>query len=264
MQNPNLGKNNQQGQKRTNSQQNSQQSGQQIVSQAPAQAAAYSHPVYPYAYPFGWTYMHPVNPLNPAPMPPMNPMYGMYFPTSASAVQSASSFVAPSVASTAPTHTSNNEPKTKEPVVAVTSAQTTPVQPNKRSAFNLDDPEDLEKWKAERRKRFPSASKPKIEETADEAAEEGEVCDVEEEDEASHPIKPAPKKKPVKKQTCKYFASGMCKNGDACTFAHDKASSSGQTVFETLQRKQEREDLLKFYNILKVIVNSPSFLPKIE
>ncbi len=249
--------------KNQNSSQPNQQTNHSSNQQNNIQSAAFPQPGYPYAYPYGWSYMHPVNPLNPAAMNPIvNPMYGMYFPypvAQPAPIAKPSEFQPPIML----------EAKSPPPV----EKQELSVSPTaeKRAAFNLDDPEEYEKWKAERRKRFPSRGNSvepvdKPEPEAKRETEEGELSDSSSDSkERKRGAKLATSKitqsSQVKKQTCKYSAAGKCKNGDTCAFAHDKTTTSkGQTVFETLQSKQEREDLLKFYQILKIIVNSQSLL----
>jgi hypothetical protein len=256
--------------------QNPQQNSSQNVQKISAQPNAFSHAASPYAYPFGWSYMHPVNPLNATPVPQMNPMYGMYYPYQ---VAPNSELLKTNVtfAATNKVTTESNSPLKAEtstlPVNALASSQSpapkaTPQLQKRNASLHLEDLEELEKWKAERRKRFPSRSnstEPAKEEkpTNTEDAEEGELAESEKCAETEGVPDARVSKKPVKKRPCKYFAAGTCKNGDSCAFAHEKAAPSGQTVFEKLKGTQEREDLLKFYSILKIIVNSPSF-SKIE
>lgn len=236
---------------------------------------------YPLAYPFGWNnYLsHPVNPMN-----QMNPMLGMYYHNQQPVAHPQPQ---PRPSPAVPTETPESKPQPVKAKESATSVSTASATSQKRTAAfnNLDDPEELERWKAERRKRFPTRSNlanpeteptkqpepPKVKEGQEGVAaidttnggesEEGELSSEDGQQDNSGFDAPA---SPKTKRNCKYFAAGKCRNGDSCQFLHVKtvpstAVTTGQTVFETLRMKQEREDLLQFYNCLKIIVNSPSF-----
>lgn len=159
-------------------------------------------------------------------------------------------------ANTVPSSTKNTEPKIAFPV----------------QNYNLDDPEELEKWKAERRKRFPSATKEKsVDETASPDVKDP-VCDEEEEEEGAlceekevHVIN-------KRKRICKYFSRGKCNKGDSCVFEHSKEQqqpvakrnkqveectkvNSRPTIFENLLKIEEKERMLKFYECIKLILS---------
>lgn len=207
----------------------------------PAPATTYFSFPYPTAaYPYAW--------------PQMTHMYGMYHPYPyAPVVPVAPVPVAPVAPVVAPVE---SKQVTKDEKVVTPSDV-----PQKRTLTspNLDDPEELERWKAERRKRFPGRAKeveeekkPQPQEVKEEDAKSAQD-DLEEGETTEEPGKR------IKKRPCKYFAAGKCRNGDACSFSHVQKSKAfptssvqtGQTVFENLQAKQEREDLLKFYECLK-------------
>lgn len=205
----------------------------------PATSSYFSYPFPGNAYPYAW--------------PQMNPMYGMYNPYPYAPVP----VVPVSTVQVATQVEPKEAPKDIKETAPIARAETN--TPQKRAiALNLDDPEELERWKAERRKRFPGRAKEAEEQKKPESEENKEETkfapdDLEEGETAEEP------EKQIKKRPCKYFAAGKCRNGDACSFSHVQKPKglpavpvqAGQTVFENLQAKQEREDLLKFYECLK-------------
>ena len=129
------------------------------------------------------------------------------------------------------------------------------------SSYNLDDPEELEKWKAERRKKFPSGRKESLETAqVDESKEEGALSESDNEN-----INNVPQKR---KKTCKYFARGKCTRGDSCQFEHSISPSkpkrpnttgtapisSRPTIFENLLKIEEKDSMIKFYECIKLIL----------
>lgn len=131
--------------------------------------------------------------------------------------------------------------------------------------YNLDDPEELEKWKAERRKKFPVAKKDD-EKTADivnitkefDDNEEGEVeINIEDKNVVISQ---------KRKKFCRYFSRGKCNKGDSCQFEHvakakkpksenvSKNEGSRSTIFENLMRNEEKESMIKFYECIKLLI----------
>ncbi len=153
--------------------------------------------------------------------------------------------------------------------------------------YNLDDPEELEKWKAERRKKFPSAKKESSEDSKDEkepiksvhdtpsvnedvSDEEGAI--VEESDMTEESSNNTGKRK----RTCRFFSRGHCSKGDSCPFEHiasalkgntNKSSnnkkkktkveptrSNRSTIFENLLEIEKKDSMMKFYECIKLIL----------
>ena len=144
---------------------------------------------------------------------------------------------------------------------------TTPPISSAISSYNLDDPEELEKWKAERRKKFPSAKKEDEKtETVDiisvtkelDSDEEGEV-DIDTEDKE---VVVSQKRKKI----CRYFSRGKCNKGDSCQFEHvaktkkpkcenaSKNNGGKSTIFENLIKIEEKESMIKFYECIKLLI----------
>lgn len=148
------------------------------------------------------------------------------------------------------------------------------------SSYNLDDPEELEKWKAERRKKFPSGKKgAEVAESVQVSNQNGILSDEEgailegdknehdDEEAKIHASNNAVKKR---KRICKYFSRGKCSKADACPFEHDNTkkqrtdppppgntqSTSRRTIFEKLMKIEEKELMIKFYGCIKTIVNN--------
>lgn len=134
--------------------------------------------------------------------------------------------------------------------------------------YNLDDPEELEKWKAERRKKFPSAKKEvekketpmELTETKSTNDEEGELSSESENDKEDTDIPISQKRRRI----CKYFARGKCNKGDSCQFEHvakakkakteSSSATSRPTIFENLLKIEEKQSMLKFYECIKLII----------
>ena len=140
---------------------------------------------------------------------------------------------------------------------------------------DLDNPEELERWKAERRKKFPRATESEPRTTAVESSNNTVEADAgndivpyadsianavssdsEEDGAISEDLAAAPTQS---KRTCKYFARGKCRNGDQCLFLHSAVSKPQRkgTLFERLVADEEAKDLLRFYDFIKSIVNMP-------
>ena len=132
------------------------------------------------------------------------------------------------------------------------------------STYNLDDPEELEKWKAERRKKFPSGKKEAEASSPVETKEEGALSEFEDSVEEPKTGQSAALKR---KRTCKYFARGKCTKGDSCQFEHISISvpkskrsntttsgTSRPTIFENLLKIEEKETMIKFYECIKLII----------
>lgn len=157
----------------------------------------------------------------------------------------------------------------KRPNTHQVKVQQKPQTPAPATSFNLDDPEELEKWKAERRKKFPKKTESPSSESLvavslkeEEAAEL--ITEVEEEEEDGA-LEKVPEKCQPSKRFCKYFSRGKCNKGDACPFQHTKPEkkaklgvfnliSGKNTVFENLLKIEERDSLLKFHECIKLIL----------
>lgn len=245
----------------------------------------YSHPPQPYGY---------INPFQqPIPIPvqmPYQPIYPGY---------------APMPLAPAPFTPQNIQTQNK-PIIQsyqnqrpFSQVKNTPVIPKKTShntnpnsnqlnlkitSYNLDDPEELEKWKSERRKKFPTTVKKeeanKTEElTASEtksteaknlfcSEEEGAFSENENLDTEDSSCKDQfqPSSSNLKrKRSCKYFARGKCTKGDSCSFDHfsptknkrpntSNASTSRPTIFENLIKIEEKQLMIKFYECIKLII----------
>lgn len=218
--------------------------------------------------PYGYMNMNPYQQSMAMPIPIQRPPhYPIAFPTEHSApvhpvAARPAAQKAVNIQSTAavrPPKPQNQPPKTKKPQI---TPQTTAV-----SSYNLDDPEELEKWKAERRKKFPSAKK-EVEasnpvETKEkvESKEDGAFSET---DETEENVAPSLKRK----RTCKYFTRGKCTKGDSCPFDHVSApqksklpnttttssSTSRPTIFENLLKIEEKGNMIKFYECIKLII----------
>lgn len=157
-------------------------------------------------------------------------------------------------------------------------------------SYNLDDPEELEKWKAERRKKFPKKEKEMEKEVEmnllnsaklipnssfdiEEGALDDDINDnininnnnVGDNDTSSTAVNGNVILK-NKKRFCKYFAKGKCNKGENCPFEHSQSSNSHKTttttlsnnrptIFENLLKIEENESMLRFYECIKHIVN---------
>ena len=186
------------------------------------------------------------------------------------------------------TNTNILQPKSNQPK----SFNSTPRprrQPQSNISYNLDDPEELEKWKAERRKKFPGSKKEAesdikkeldAEEDKEATAESVTIeienvsaCNQSDEEGAlmideEDSIKLLVPEKKQRKRTCKFFARGHCSKGDSCPFEHtintsrntgkkvkiDKSDTSRPTVFENLLKIEEKEMMIKFYECIKSIL----------
>lgn len=239
------------------------------------------YPSYHGAYPvYPQMYMPPMAPV--APMPPMPhinhtptvPLVNAYRPEYQPHVSPR-----PDVR---PPHTQTRPPQTQAQIRPQRPPQTVAAKPVAiktpspypspvLSNYNLDDSEELEKWKAERRKRFPSSAKEK-EAVADEtvavevtnAEEEGALV---EDDSTTSLIN-------KKKRFCIYFSRGKCNKGDSCSFEHSKEQPAKRnkqtndnnnnnaktalnrpTIFENLLKIEEKELMLMFYECIKIILS---------
>jgi len=138
---------------------------------------------------------------------------------------------------------------------------------------NLDDPEELERWKMERRKKFPRAVEHNKEaenavESADTEASgkqskdrinsvDGVIpsWDGSDEEGALPDDLDSITKSSATKRPCKYFARGKCRNGDKCTFLHAFSKKQRkETLFERLVAEEDNNDMLKFYSFIKSLV----------
>ena len=137
------------------------------------------------------------------------------------------------------------------------------------SGYNLDDPEELEKWKAERRKRFPGVVKKEDDESAVESTEVGKKDEQEEGALLEETLPECEIKEDVmtvtqkSKRICKYFSRGKCNKGDSCQFEHIKKVKresvfkkigGRSTIFENLLKIEEKESMIKFYECIKLIL----------
>lgn len=185
--------------------------------------------------------------------------------------------------------------KNTKPHVTNTPKPTTNTQPRKKTIpppkpstilsipYNLDDPEELEKWKAERRKKFPTGKKEHVEkeeETIKDQSSESKPVDqndLEEEEGAIIGDDPQIHEQKAqidgnkRKRQCKFFSRGHCSKGDSCPFEHSPTSTTAKrpkkskneaegtsrsTIFENLLKIEEKESMIKFYECIKLILAS--------
>lgn len=182
-----------------------------------------------------------------------------------------------------------------KPHVTNTPKPTTNTQPRKKTIpppkpstilsipYNLDDPEELEKWKAERRKKFPTGKKEHVEkeeETIKDQSSESKPVDqndLEEEESAIIGDDPQIHEQKAQidgnkpKRQCKFFSRGHCSKGDSCPFEHSPTTTTAKrpkksknkaegtsrsTIFENLLKIEEKESMIKFYECIKLILAS--------
>lgn len=125
-------------------------------------------------------------------------------------------------------------------------------------------PEDVQKWIAERKKKFPrsrplpppepeqpkqglstlldgySSSEDEKEETDDNQAVADKVSSVQAKDQPTTNAMPEMRKKP-----CHSFVRhGNCRRGDACPYSHDESLRKPKSTHKTIGKKKRKQDLL--------------------